>query len=170
MESGHLSHVMTLLLFLAANVPDDQLARNGAIQETAPVKASVEITINAAPDKVWHLLTDISKWPTWQTNITKAEIKGPVQTGTRFVWSMGSTSIHSQIALVEPYRRLAWTGTAFWLRAIHVWKLQPLPDGRTLVMEKESMDGFLISAMFSSKSLEESDKQWLEDLKRAAER
>jgi hypothetical protein len=164
-----MSQVMILLLLLAANVPDNKLARNGAIQENAPVKASVEITINAAPDKVWHLLTDISKWPASETNIAKTEIKGPVQTGIGFVWWLGSTSIHSQIALFEPYRRLAWTGTAFWLTAIHVWKLQPLPDGRTLVIEKESMSGFLISALFSSKSLEESAKQWLEDLKRAAE-
>jgi hypothetical protein len=162
--------LMAVLLFVL-NPPEDldQLARRGSIQENAPVKASVETTINAAPEKVWGLLTDVKNWPTWHPGITKADISGPIQNGTAFTWTSGA-EIHSQIALVRPVQELAWTGTAFGAKAIHVWTLQRLTGERTLVKTTESMDGFLLTLFYSSKKLQESDQRWLNDLKAAAER
>src|SRR5208283_5485982 len=70
-----------LLLFLWAGISDDELARNGKIREDAPVKASVQIVIHAPVEKVWSLLTDIAGWPKWQSDISTAEITGPLQAG-----------------------------------------------------------------------------------------
>ena len=146
----------------------DQLARNGNIQESAPVKASLEITVNALPEKVWGLLTDVKNWPKWQRDISKAEILGPLQSGTAFSWTAG-TNIKSRVALVQPLEQFAWTGTAYKAKAIHVWKLQRLPGDRTLVKTNESMEGFLLTMFYSSSKLKESDQHWLNYLKAAAE-
>ncbi len=161
-----------LPVVLATNPSEDQfnqLARNGKIQENAPVKASIEITVNAPPEKIWSLLTDIQNWPKWQHDIRVAEISGPIEEGTQFAWTTGGTSIHSRIALVRPGEQFGWTGKAFGAKAIHLWKLKRLPDGQTLVRTEESMNGFLITLFYSSKELEASDRRWLDNLKSAAE-
>jgi uncharacterized membrane protein len=154
--------ILLLLVFGASQSQEnlEQLARSGAIQESAPVKASVEITINAPPEKVWSLLTDVQNWPKWQREITRAEISGPLASGTVFSWSIGGASVKSKIA---------WTGTAYMAKAIHVWKLQRLPHEHTLVKVDESMDGFLLRLFFSSEKLKAGDQRWLDDLKKAAE-
>ena len=146
-----------------------ELAREAKINQSAPVIAAAEILVNAPPQRVWNLLTDIAHWPTWQPDISESAISGPLTPGTVFTWST-STEIRSRLELVEPNKRLAWTGKAWTATAIHVWELLPQPGGRTLVRTRESMDGFLLSLFFSSEKLQASDQQWLNALKTAAEK
>ena len=161
--------MLLVLLFLGAGISDDELARSGKIRENAPVKASLEITIHAPVEKVWLLLTDVTNWPKWQPDISVSSISGPLEGGTQFSWTTGGTRIESRITLVQPYEQFAWTGKAYMARAIHVWRLQRLSDGQTLVKTEESMDGFLLTFFYSSKKLEQTDQRWLDRLKLAAE-
>jgi hypothetical protein len=142
--------MVLLLLFSVSDSQLAQLAQNGRIQDSAPVKASSNITINAKPERVWALLTDVNSWPIWQKDITKAEMRGPLQSGTGFTWTSG-TQIRSRLALVQPPEALAWTGQAYKAKAIHVWKLEALSSGKTLVTTNESMDGFMLTLFYSSK-------------------
>lgn len=148
--------------------PED-LALAGKIQPHASVTSSAEITINAPPQKVWHLLTDIPNWPKWQPGIIETSMPGTLQPGTLFTWNAGGMTVHSKLALVEPYTRLSWTGNVFNAHAIHVWTLEPLPGGRTLVKTDESINGFLLSFMYSSEYLAKSHQVWLDSLKSKAE-
>jgi hypothetical protein len=147
----------------------EKLAANGRIDENAPVKASSEIVIHASPEKVWQVLTDIGNWPKWQSAVSAAKMNGPLESGTTFVWITGHTKIRSRIALAHPVTELAWTGTAYRARAIHVWNLQPLPGHSTLVKTSESMDGLMLRIFYSSKYLAKSQKLWLDALKRRTE-
>jgi hypothetical protein len=56
-------------------------------------------------------------------------------------------------------------------RAIHVWNLESLADGGTLVRTTESRDGFMLKLRFlyPSEDLAKSHKVWLQALKRKAE-
>ena len=90
--------------------------------------------------------------------------------GTQFVWKSGGTTIHSEVHLLEPDRRLSWTGIAYPARAIHVWELKATPDGGTLVTVKESMTGPLMTWLYPSEKLAASETSWLIALKQAAER
>lgn len=165
------SLTVILLLLLSTSEKDlERLASSGEIDNNAPVKASVEITIRAPAEKVWQVLTDIPSWPKWNADITSAEMSGPLQNGTSFQWKNGGTQIRSRIALVQPYEQFAWTGTAMGAKAIHVWKLERLANDQTLVRTNESMEGFMITVFYSSKKLEAGDKLWLDRLKHAAEK
>jgi hypothetical protein len=146
-----------------------KLAADGKIDENASVKASSEITIHASVENVWHLLTDIDNWPQWQSTISAAKINGPLESGSTFVWTNGGTENKSRIALARPVMQLAWTGTAYKAKAIHVWNLQPLPDGGTLVKTIESMEGFMLRLFYSSDDLAKSQRLWLDALKHKAE-
>ena len=43
------------------------------IYKDAPVKQENQILINAKPEKVWEILTDIEKWSDWNSMIKKVE-------------------------------------------------------------------------------------------------
>jgi hypothetical protein len=143
----------------------DELAA-GHIDENAPVRASSEILILAPIDKVWKLLSAIDDWPKWQSTISSARTSGPLQPGTEFI----GTKIKSRLAVVVPNTDLAWTGTAFGAKAIHIWHLKAPEEGRTLVSTEESISGFMLKIFYSSKDLEKSQREWLEALKRASEK
>ena len=98
-----------------------KLAASGQIQEKAAVKASSEIVVRASSESVWTLLTSLGNWPEWGPEISMAKINGPLEPGTTFEWRTGGAKIESRIALVRPTMQLAWTGTAYKARAIHVW-------------------------------------------------
>jgi hypothetical protein len=161
-----------LLIRMLHGAGDDlqSLARNGAIQSDAPIKAFAEIVIQAPVEKVWGLLTGVSQWPKWQTAIKTAHIDGPVASGTTFTWSTGGVRIHSKLALVIPREQIAWTGSALNANAVHVWKLEQLSGGRTRVTTNESMSGLLLTLLYSSSELQASDQFWLDRLKQEAER
>jgi uncharacterized protein YndB with AHSA1/START domain len=148
----------------------DEMARSGEIDSGAPVVAHVEMEIAAPPAKVWALLIDAGRWPMWDQDIARVSVTGPLALGTRFTWGEGSNTVHSEVQLFEPGRRLAWTRTAFTAKAIHAWVLRPSAGGGTVVTVDESMDGPLMAQMFSSEKLAASDRDWLGYLKKAAER
>ncbi len=148
----------------------DEMASSGAIQENAPVKTSLEITIDAPRERVWNLLTDVKDWPSWEHDVTGTKISGLPTSGTAFVWTTSGANIQSRLALVVPENAFAWTGKSYGIHVIQQWKLQQLPGDRTLVRTEESADGPLITVFYSSKKLEASDQRWLNDLKKASER
>ncbi len=146
----------------------EDLARAGQIDPTAPIQASLQVTINASPAVVWHLLTDIDNWPRWQSAIESASIQGPVAPGTSFRWKSGM-SISSKITQVDLGRHFTWTGSAMMAHVIHTWTIQPAVGGGTLLETKESMAGSLLTLVYSSKKLDQADQFWLDSLKRQAE-
>jgi hypothetical protein len=162
---------LMLIVTFHSRVNDlETLARAGLIEGDAPIKASVEIVIQAPAEKVWSILTAVNDWPKWQTDIKEAKMIGPLESGTAFTWSSGGTRIQSKIALVDPYKEIAWTGTAMTATAVHVWKLEQLPGNKTVVKTEESMSGFLLTFFYSSKELQSIDQTWLDRLKLEAER
>lgn len=140
------------------------------INRAAPAVALKEIVIAAAPEAVWAVHTDIDLWPSWHPDITAAELKGPPDQGSTFTWKSGPGSITSTLSVVEPHRRVAWTGKAMGTRAIHVWRLEPSSDG-TRVVTEESMEGWPVSLLkgFFQKTLEKTLDAWLLALKIAVE-
>ncbi len=159
------------ILFLTAcsNRADQQLAHSGKIDETAPIKASAEIMVNAPAAKVWSILVDIQSWPSWQHDIAKVSVHAVPAPGVKFNWSSGGGTIHSRIVLYQPQMQLAWTGELYLFHAIHLWTLTPMPNGQTLIRTDESMSGWPISVVYSSTDLLQADQRWLSFLKKKAE-
>lgn len=141
------------------------------INSKAAVVCSKTIGIQADAKTVWKVLTDIDQWPTWQTDIVKANLKNEFREGAVFVWKTGGVTIKSTIHTVVPERYFGWTGKTFGLFAIHNWTLEE-HDGMTLVRVDESMEGFL-AVLFKrsfNRNLEKGMQHWLNLLKEQCER
>lgn len=146
------------------------LAHEGHIESSAPVQNESRIVIAAPRERVWNLLASVNAWPAWEKEVESVEAPQELREGTDFVWKTNGTKIRSHIALIQKPAMLAWTGTASTAHAVHVWELQSLPDGKTLVITRESMSGFLVSTFYPSARLRQTHESWLQALKTAAER
>ncbi len=142
-----------------------------SINHYAPVKCSRSMLINATPSKVWGVLTNISDWAKWQTEISSPSLKGALKEGTGFIWKTGGAKINSTLHTVIPNKSFGWTGKTFGMKAIHNWTITE-EGGQTKVAVEESMEGLLAILLKKSfnKNLAKGMGHWLELLKTEAEK
>jgi uncharacterized protein YndB with AHSA1/START domain len=140
------------------------------IDENAPVITREEILIGVPIGTVWSLHTDISCWSEWLPDIDASTIEGSLEVGTVFHWQTFGLSIESTIQEIDPLRRIAWSGSAQGIMAIHVWTMTPSENG-VLVRTEESWDGEPVRAQPEEmqQALDGSLRTWLQSLKHRAE-
>ena len=110
------------------------------VNRQAPVVARQSVIVSAPVDAVWRLLTDIDRWPMWNPDIRRAELRGSLVQNAVFQWELRGWSISSRVHEVIPLRKLAWSGQAGDVVALHVWTCVPIADG-VRVQAEESWDG-----------------------------
>ena len=140
------------------------------INKAAPAVATHELLINASVQKIWSLVAEIDRWPSWNPAVKSAKLNGAFEVGTTFNWKSGGISIVSTLQEIQPTTKLVWTGKAIGTRSIHVVSLQSTPAG-VLVCTSESFEGWIVSLMRKSmqKILDKSLVAWLSELKSRAE-
>ncbi len=139
--------------------------------KNAPVFASDEIEVDARPDTVWTVMSEIDRWPTWNPDIRDAALAGELAAGSQFRWKAGPGTIASTLQVVDRPNTLAWSGKTMGVYAIHVWQIMTR-DGQTTVRTEESWEG-LLPKVFPGRSLKTVQaalRDGLHALKREAER
>lgn len=141
------------------------------INQEAPILQKKEILINATPEKVWQVLTNIESWDEWNVRIKKPKLEGELNIGNSFTWKTNGSKIKSKIHSFTTNKTLGWQGEAFGASAIHNWYLEPTEIG-TKVKVEESMEGWIINFMKKkmNKKLAEDIIYWLEQLKDECEK
>jgi uncharacterized protein YndB with AHSA1/START domain len=96
-----------------------------------------ETTVAAPPDRVWELLTDLSRMPDWSPELLRMV---PLKRGGLRVgqWYLGLNRrkavvwpTRSVVAVLEPGRSLAWDTKSSGAR--WVWELEPDGEGTRVV-------------------------------------
>lgn len=126
------------------------------------------IRIEAPVDKVYALIANISEWPTWMSGVKEMHLNGDVAEDKYFTWKAKSYKIKSRIHTVRPNQAIGWTGKMWWIKAVHNWGFESLPDGGTKVIVKENFQGFCSSML--KKSLKKDMRNDLLELKKEAEK
>lgn len=106
-----------------------------------------ETDVDAAPDAVWAVLVDFPRYGRWST-FSSAE--GRVEVGSRLTMRMPGFTFHPRVTVVEPGRRLQWSGTLLSERLFvgrHSFVLTPNPDGTTHLLNLEEFAGVLTSLL-----------------------
>lgn len=136
------------------------------INDEAPLVTERNIFIQAPPESVWKVHTDVRTWSEWNKGIAHTEARDPLDVGKTFRWKSGGITITSTVLLMEVNKRIGWSGKAVGSVAKHLWILTPEASG-TRVTTRESMEGWLPGVMkiFMPRMLERSLDAWLQDLK-----
>jgi hypothetical protein len=147
------------------------------IDGDAPVLARHEILVQAPIDAIWQLHIAVNEWPTWQKDITAANLAGPFVPGASFEWTSSGFTVNSTIydvspptGDVSPRSRTLWGGTAQGITGIHEWTFSDMTQG-VLVATNESFAGASVDNDPSTTQdiLDTSLVSWLLHLKAAAE-
>ena len=140
------------------------------VNQHAPLFAHKDIFIDAPPQNVWDIQTDIDNWSRWQTAITASKLQSPLAVGSVFQWKSGGLSVTSTVQMLEPNHLIGWTGRSLGAQAKHIWKFLAQDNG-TLVTTEESMEGWsvILLKLVMPKFLDNSLDTWLRNLKTQAE-
>ena len=135
-----------------------------------------EIEIQALPEKIWVVLTDLEKYAEWIPLLYRAE--GKVALGETVNISAKTASndmdLHCSVVKVEPNREFSWKFHVilpFLFRGEHNFMIVPIDEHRTRFIDREIFNGLLVP--LQAKDLETDAKAGMvamgEALKRRAE-
>lgn len=109
-----------------------------------------EVEIDAAPERVWAVLTDLEAYHEWNPFIT--ELYGELEPGRRLGVELSyadgrRTRFRSSVVSVKPAEELRWT-TKFWFKGLfdseHFIQLHATDDGRTRVVQGDNFSGLFV--------------------------
>jgi hypothetical protein len=133
---------------------------------------SVSTTIHAAPESVWAILTDGTKWTTWNTTIEKLE--GSIASGSRlrvFPKLSPGRAFPVRVTDFTPPQRMIWTGgmPLGLFKGVRTYTIGPADGGVEFTME-EVLSGLLAPLITPSiPDLQPSFGEFAATLKRRAE-
>ncbi|UCH60833.1 MAG: SRPBCC domain-containing protein [Anaerolineales bacterium] len=108
-----------------------------------------EIIIQAAPEEVWDVLTDLGKHAEWNPLIYRAEGKIELGEGVRLAAKSGSIDMNynCSVVKVEPNREFQWKWHIvfpFLFRGEHTFTIEPI-DGKSIrFINVEIFKGILV--------------------------
>jgi hypothetical protein len=147
----------------------EDYAKLGRIDGNAPIQSRSDIYIAAPVERVWERLIDFQAWPTIDPSFRNVRLDTGVAVDAHFGFVLNNFPIRAQIAVVEPGRKLIWTGTSLWFRAIDLHRLEPDRDGGTHYTLMESFAGVLATLFINSAQLKAQHDRWQAAFKRAVE-
>jgi hypothetical protein len=112
-------------------------------------RLSTHVDIQAAPQRVWDVLTDLAAYPDWNPFIVRAEgVVGPGHRLTLRMQPVGGRpmTLRPRLVAVTINRELRWRGTLGMpglMDAEHSFELQPQAGGTRLI-HQETFRGVLV--------------------------
>ena len=118
------------------------------------VETAVEI--DASPEKVWAVMTDVERWPEWTASVDRAERldDGPLRVGSRArLKQPGFPPVVWEVTALEPGRSFSWTAKNVGITSTGEHRISPHASGRVMVNLSLRQQGRLapLLAAFTSK-------------------
>jgi hypothetical protein len=114
---------------------------------------TAEIDIDATPDQVWGVLSDLDSYPQWNPFIVSAVgelTKGATLTNTMVDAEGSQLTFTPTVLAADPGQELRWIGKVapgLLFDGEHSFVLTPLPGGGTRLLHSERFTGALVPPM-----------------------
>lgn len=118
------------------------------------VDVRAEIEIDGSPERVWQVLTDFNSYAGWNPLITQAG--GKAKTDSLLTLRLQppqarALALKARILHYERYRQIRWRGSAWGMPLLlaneQSCTIEPLPGGRTRLVQQSSTSGILRGVM-----------------------
>ena len=155
-----------------------RLLRPDTAAPRPPIEVRNEVMIPAPAERVWDLLTDVERWPSWYRACRWVRLES-TDVGIRAMrpHRCPSGGRHTRSNCAAPWwpadrpRTFAFGADGRGLHAERTFTLRPTPDGvSTVVVSHETQVGLLprLGRAFLAPRLNSADQAWLADLASAA--
>jgi hypothetical protein len=134
---------------------------------------SASATINAAPDVIWKVLTDTSRYPDWDPGMDHIEGKLAPGETVKFFTKLSPQAFPVKVSVFEPNRKMVLTGSMplglFKSERTHT--LTPGKEGQTTFQTEEIFSGLLLPIFGRNlPDLSENFRVFVAGLKKQAEK
>jgi uncharacterized protein YndB with AHSA1/START domain len=138
-----------------------------------PIEVRNETVIRASVERVWDLLTDVERWPSWYRACRWVRVESPDSAAQPLVFRWKAHPVELRSAVVTSHRphSFAIIADALGLHAERTFTLRPTPDGSsTVVVSHETQVGPLpwLGRAFLAPRLHAANHAMFDDLARAA--
>lgn len=129
-----------------------------------------EIEIQASPERVWQILTDLDGYPGWNPFLFQAIGKAWVGEKVAITYRSGSKemTLHCTVIRVEPNKELCWKYHVI-LPALfsgeHTFSIEPIGDNQIRFVDREIFNGLLVSSQ--ARDIDTNSKQGFEAMDQA---
>jgi short-subunit dehydrogenase/uncharacterized protein YndB with AHSA1/START domain len=145
-----------------------------------PIEVRNETVIAASAERVWDLLTDVERWPSWYRACRwvrvepngRATSTGSAAPPVSFRWKAHPVVLRSTVVASERPHAFAIVADALGLHADRTFTVRPAPDGRgSVVVSHETQVGLVpwLGRLYLAPRLYAANQAMFEDLARAAE-
>lgn len=133
---------------------------------------SVSIRINAEPNKIWQLLTNVPTYTQWNSTIVSIEGNISKNGQVKLVSKLDpKRTFNLKVVEFEPPTRLVWKdGFAPMFQGVRVYELKSSGDGATIFSMEETLSGLMLPMIAGSlPDFKPNFERIAADLKKAAE-
>ena len=122
-----------------------RLLRPASTASRPPIEVRNEIVIPASAERVWDLLTDVERWPSWYRACRWVRVESTGCSAGRpasFRWKAHPVVLRSTVVATDRPHSFAIVADARGLHAERTFTLRPAPDGlSTVVVSHETQVG-----------------------------
>lgn len=118
------------------------------------MEQSVEIEIDAPPERVWDILTDVARWPDWAetvTSVTRLD-EGPLTVSSRArIEQPKLPPTEYVVTEISPGQSFTWVATSPGVRTTARHDVESLPQDRSrvrLTVEQSGALGRVMGRLF----------------------
>lgn len=129
-----------------------------------------EIEIQASPEKVWQILTNLDQWPEWNPFIHHAIGKAQVGKTVEITFRSASKemTLHCTVVNAEPNRELRWKYHVVLpglFRGEHSFSIEPMGTNRVRFVDREIFNGLLVP--LQAKDIDTHSRRGFEEMDKA---
>lgn len=129
-----------------------------------------EIVINASPEKVWQVLTDLDRYPEWNPFICHAigKVKVGEPVDIDFQPDSQGLKLHCTVDRNQPNRELSWkyhVTHPLLFRGEHIFTIEPLGENSVRFTDCEEFNGLLVFTQ--AKDIDTNTKRGFEAMDKA---
>jgi hypothetical protein len=134
------------------------------------IELRTEIEIQASPDKVWQVLTNLDKYPEWNPFIHHAIGSAKVGESVDITFRSGSKemTLHCTVVKVEPNKELCWKYHVILpglFRGEHSFIIEPMGNNKVRFVDQEIFNGLLVFSQ--AKDIDTNSRQGFEAMDKA---
>jgi coniferyl-aldehyde dehydrogenase len=148
------------------------MLRSGSTTRRPPIEVRNEAVIHAPAERVWDLLTDVERWPSWWRACRWVRLESPTSAEPMvFRWKAHPVELRSAVVKSDRPHCFAITADGSGVHAERTFTLRPTPDNSgTVVVSHETQVGPLpwLGRAFLAPRLHAVNQAMFDDLNRAA--
>ncbi len=135
---------------------------------SSPIEVRVEAVIPAPAERVWDLLSDFRRWPSWHRASRWIRIESGADTDRpTFRWKAHPILLRCTVVATDRPHLFVFTADGRGVHAEHAFTLCPTSDRQgTVVVSHETQVGWLawVGRLVLARRLRAANRAWLADL------